>query len=443
MKQKYFLILGTIAVLLFAIFSIKVNAQTQCYSDSDCKLGEFCEFKNCPAENEKGICIKKPDPSTCNIPEFAATGPVCGCDGNTYKNECYRKIAGISKNYDGKCIEQITGHFCSSHSDCISLGLECIEFPNIGFRCAEKNPCNYFNCSRITENSICVEKDHWIRKEVVCIGNCYSDTDCEKDEFCDHYPCDFEAGICTKIPTLCPSTISPVCGCDGTTYNNDCLRKKSKVFKNYNGPCIKEISNVSCNISDYGKPTCAFIGNCYEFPGIGTRCAANNPLSYYPCPEGFEGFVKLTFPIQIGCKKECLSSNECGSTIYADWNTCYLAKKCNPNDTPEQCKKRPCNDVTGICVEKQDPCPEGYKPVCGCDGITYANICYLMEYGAIKNYDGECTDGINITNITCDAMNPCPKGMILNCYSFPDLGFRCAKKTPAVIMSVLKALSVH
>jgi hypothetical protein len=48
-------------------------------------------------------------------------------------------------------------------------------------------------------------------------------------------------GKCVKVPQVCPmlkkNIIFPVCGCNGTTYNNDCERQRAMVSKNHNGKC--------------------------------------------------------------------------------------------------------------------------------------------------------------------------------------------------------------
>jgi hypothetical protein len=66
---------------------------------------------------------------------------------------------------------------------------------------------------------------------------------CGPHEFCQRPPgiCFFPdiEGTCVQVPFVCPMIVLPVCGCDGKTYGNDCMRERAKVSLAHPGKCIE------------------------------------------------------------------------------------------------------------------------------------------------------------------------------------------------------------
>ena len=64
-----------------------------------CATGETCAFPSgqCNVADLAGACVQAP--SVCPL----GLALVCGCDGQTYGNECELLAAGVAKDFDGGC----------------------------------------------------------------------------------------------------------------------------------------------------------------------------------------------------------------------------------------------------------------------------------------------------------------------------------------------------
>ena len=214
-----------------------------------CERGQFCERPPgfCHVADLPGECVDIPD--AC--PEIF--DPVCGCDGVTYSNDCERRRAGVQKDRDGPC-RKVCGGFagspCEKWQFCerppgfcgvADVPGECVDIP-------EACPDNFdpvCGCDGVTYSNDCerraagAQKDHDGPCRKVCGG--FAGVPCARGQFCDLPPglCDGAdlQGECVDLPHACPAIFDPVCGCDGVTYANDCVRQGAGVQKDHDGPC--------------------------------------------------------------------------------------------------------------------------------------------------------------------------------------------------------------
>lgn len=83
-----------------------------CADDSDCSNYFFCKKDSC--STPMGTCVARPlfcDPDPV---------PVCGCDGVTYWNDCYRHQFGVASSTLGEC---------SGYARRCNVGADCGDFP--------------------------------------------------------------------------------------------------------------------------------------------------------------------------------------------------------------------------------------------------------------------------------------------------------------------------
>ncbi|HET9957596.1 MAG TPA: hypothetical protein VFQ61_24030, partial [Polyangiaceae bacterium] len=68
-------------------------------------------------------------------------------------------------------------------------------------------------------------------------GNCESSSDCPNGWLCVKSDCAVTSGACEPPPLFCDAGREPVCGCDGVTYWNDCVRRQNLSAASTSGEC--------------------------------------------------------------------------------------------------------------------------------------------------------------------------------------------------------------
>ena len=168
-------------------------------------------------------------------------------------------------------------------------------------------------------------------------------------------------------PQVCPDVVAPVCGCDGTTYGNDCLRRQGGACKLHNGPCIAT-------------------GGCFDTIAGACTGQACSPAAGCLLPNEF-------------CSPACASPPPTG--------TCFdtLARKCET----ESCgPDHPCLP-NEFCVATCPPPPPTGRCFVTVDGQCSTESC---GPGAPCQNPNEfcapqCLPATCGTNADCDDGNPC------------------------------------
>ncbi|MEI9942400.1 MAG: Kazal-type serine protease inhibitor domain-containing protein [Pseudomonadota bacterium] len=310
---------------------------------SSCAENEFCAYDEtaaCGAADQTGICV--PKPSVCND----ISDPVCGCDGQTYANQCEAAAKGSSVQHAGACEAPSSGESCG--------GLKPAS-------CAKSEYCNY-----------------------------PVETKCGSGD---------QTGTCTKIPDACDTVYDPVCGCDNLSYSNACTAAGKGISVLHSGACDGSTSPTVCGGLQGGG--CPKDANCI-YP-VEAQCGANDQtgtcasLSDGPCPQivdpvcGCDGKTYSNTCVANSMGVSVAASGACNATCGGE-----LGVECTGNQYCNYPISANCGraDATGTCVLKSyqnaGGCLTNYDPVCGCDGMTYGNACQAGRAAVSIAATGEC-----------------------------------------------------
>jgi hypothetical protein len=183
--------------------------------------------------------------------------PVCGCDGVTYPNACAAALFDMLIDHEGGCdaIKRCDGpdgsgcdadELCDRAGNCGGEGV-CRPRPS-SCRRDSRSVCG---CDSATYESLCHAAALGV--SAAYPGGCIDGpppsqpcggpeaTTCPPGQFCDvtQAGCDVPdaPGRCLFIPSFCYVFHSPVCSCDGITYENVCFAATAAASLRNPGPC--------------------------------------------------------------------------------------------------------------------------------------------------------------------------------------------------------------
>jgi len=332
------------------------------------------------AEAPSGVCEDNPcmHSGTCTVDAEGLAQ--CDCSGTGYEGpRCEDEIDECAPSpcmNGGTCVDQVGGYRC----DC-AAGYE-------GERCQDEidecapSPCmNGGTC--IDEvggyRCECPEGYEGDRCETGGGGCTLSNDTCTNGTYCAFNAeanCGNEgaAGTCKPIPENCITIYTPVCGCDGVTYSNDCFAGMASVSIARTGECETTSPPPPDGPDGPDGPStqgCQYLDTAHE---IGTQFPAGDDCNTCECREG--GSVVCT-EADCGSGAQCTSNTACTLNEYCHFDT--LLDACGSNNAWGKCSSRP------------KACTGPVAAVCGCDGNSYESACAAALSGSSVASNGACT----------------------------------------------------
>ncbi|HEY3352354.1 MAG TPA: hypothetical protein VGQ83_03830 [Polyangia bacterium] len=336
----------------------------------DCLSGEVCDLAGCGA-TVLGACVAPP--ATC--PDLFS--PVCGCDRNTYNNDCERLRAGVALDHPGPCTTVFEadcmdgidndGNGLTDCEDPACAGYACVDAPPAGWEAVPwVDPNDQLDCDGLTPFELYDPADI-VPADIGCgcqcgtpSAGCVATLECYPAQTCD----DPTSRTATAVGASCHAVPSPsvtgACRATGLEARGGCgpIPSTSKPTPSYTwAPTARACATNVFGYCAGGAGTPA--PRCVPRPPAGAvgPCIAGSGQT--PCPAPYT--VGATYatghatdnrtctgctcgPLQGGvCQCGIASGSQCGIAVGAS-NTCDLLATLFLPVSPATCVP----SVTGI-----------------------------------------------------------------------------------------------
>jgi hypothetical protein len=202
-----------------------------CASNSQCAADEACsaDFNGSTYYcSSVGRCQPRNNCPTCS-PVGSPRCRACGCDGNTYESVQAACVAGIRVAAQGPCG---TG---------VDTGTPLVVGCGTEAECTNGTSCCFItgHCYATSEPWRCELQADGLVLDCAGSAECNSGTGGHggSDRFCAGTGCDTPGRCRSRSSNDCGGVLSPVCGCDGKTYTNECWAGNGGVRVASNGAC--------------------------------------------------------------------------------------------------------------------------------------------------------------------------------------------------------------
>lgn len=228
-----------------------VMCEDTCDPSDPCDEESYCDTPESTCGN--GTCKPRPTGCTSDCPG------VCGCDGESYCNVCVAQANGTDVAPDGSCgpraciaMDARGDDTCTGELGFAYDGTRCV-----GIHCT----CEGEDCDSLFPTSDDCEAAYAHCRAPESCGGFIGLTCSGPGTYCD-YPDGAECGIadasgtCQPRPDDCTGQPdAPVCGCDGTTYDNPCEAHRNGVDDASSGACSDPPADCRTTGCEHGS-TC-------------------------------------------------------------------------------------------------------------------------------------------------------------------------------------------